>query len=502
MSRICLCLTGKTLARNLEFLDKYRKYTDLAELRVDCLDPDERFSIRRFPEMAGVPVILTIRRGIDGGRFSGGEGARVTLLSQGLAFADADRRRNFAYVDLEEDLNVPSLEEAARTFGTRIIRSCHNFEGTCSDIPAKLSELRRVGDEIAKLALMPRTSAELPGVYQAARETCGMDKILLCMGRLGTNTRILASLLGSYLSYAGIKDEADAECGAPGQLDPQELEELYRFHRIGEGTRIFGISGYPLSVTASPAFFNPLFTQNNIDAVYVPFPSDSLLSFLRLAEEIKLEGASVTIPYKEEIVPLLVSKSRQVDHIGACNTILRTPSGWTGYNTDARGFSDSLLRFLDRKNLFGRRLTILGAGGAARAVAAEVHRLKGQALIVNRTVFRARDLARQYGFVWGGLDNQGIAMMERYSHVIINTTSAGMEPDVDADPGALYNFTGREAVMDLIYKPERTRFLIRAAQAGCQIINGYDMLIQQAKYQYNLFMGHDLDSEIIAKLGL
>lgn len=500
MSRICLCLTGKTLARNLEFLNKYRKYTDLAELRVDCLDPDERFSIRRFPEMAGVPVILTIRRSIDGGRFSGGEGSRITLLSQGLAFAEADRRKNFAYVDLEEDLDVPSLEEAARTFGTRIIRSCHNFEG--GDITAKLSELRRVGDEIAKLAIMPRSTADLIGVYQAAREAGDMDRILLCMGHLGTNTRILASLLGSYLSYAGIKDEEDAEYSSPGQLDPRELDELYRFHRIGENTRIFGITGYPPHLSGSPAFFNPMFTQNNIDAVYVPFPSDSLVSFLRLAEEIKLEGASITVPHKEEIVSHLISKSRQVDHIGACNTILRTPSGWTGYNTDARAFSDSLLRFLDRKNLSGRRLTILGAGGAARSVASEVHRLKAHALIVNRTVFKARELARQYGFAWGGFDNQGIAMMERYSHIIINTTSAGMEPEPGVDPGELYNFTGREAVMDLIYKPERTRFLSRAAQAGCRVINGGDMLIQQAKYQYNLFMGHDLDSEIIAKLGL
>jgi 3-dehydroquinate dehydratase/shikimate dehydrogenase len=77
-------------------LEKYRKFVDIAELRADFLDPDERFSIRRFPEMAGVPVVLTIRRRIDGGSYVGGEGARITLLSKGLAFADADRRRNFA----------------------------------------------------------------------------------------------------------------------------------------------------------------------------------------------------------------------------------------------------------------------------------------------------------------------------------------------------------------------------------------------------------------------
>ncbi|MDR2471242.1 MAG: type I 3-dehydroquinate dehydratase, partial [Treponema sp.] len=107
MAKICLCLTGKTLARNLALIDTYRKYIDLAELRVDCLDPDEHFYIRRFPEQAGLPVILTIRRKIDGGRFDSGEGARITLLSRGMAFAESDRRRNFAYVDMEEDLEAP-----------------------------------------------------------------------------------------------------------------------------------------------------------------------------------------------------------------------------------------------------------------------------------------------------------------------------------------------------------------------------------------------------------
>jgi 3-dehydroquinate dehydratase/shikimate dehydrogenase len=169
MSRICLCLTGKTLAQDLEVLEIYRKYIDLAELRVDCLEPDERFLIRLFPEKAGLPVILTIRRTVDGGYFQGGEGSRITLFSKGLAFADADRRRNFAYVDLEEDLNVPSLEEAARTFGTRIIRSYHNLRGGINeDIPAKLRSLRRIGDEIPKVAVKPDSLADTLRLYSAA----------------------------------------------------------------------------------------------------------------------------------------------------------------------------------------------------------------------------------------------------------------------------------------------------------------------------------------------
>jgi 3-dehydroquinate dehydratase/shikimate dehydrogenase len=500
MARICLCLTGKTLARDQEILEKYEKYVDMAELRVDCLDPDERFLIRRFPEMVKVPVILTIRRERDGGLFVGGEGARIILLSKGLAFAEADRRHNFAYVDLEEDLNVPSLEEAARTFGTRIIRSFHDYQGVGQNLAGRLRALRHGGDEIVKAAVMPRSMAEVLRVYEAARETPDLEKILLCMGDYGCNTRILAELLGSHLTYAAIKGEDDMPPGAPGQLCPRELVDFYRFRTITPKTRIFGIVGFPLKATSSPAFFNTIFSQQNLDAVYIPFPSDSLDAFMRLADLIGLEGASVTIPYKEEILPYLKLRSEKVDFVKACNTILRRPVGWVGANTDALGFSDALLNFIGAKNLKGKRVTIIGAGGAARAVAAEVYRLKGKALVLNRTLFRARDLAAPYRFAWSGLDGRGADMISKYSDIIIQTTSVGMEPDINADPLELYKFTGKEVVMDLIYKPETSHLLRRAAQAGCSVRNGYDMLIRQAQYQYTQFLGGDFPVQLMSRM--
>ncbi|MDR3343638.1 MAG: type I 3-dehydroquinate dehydratase [Treponema sp.] len=500
MAKICLCLTGKTLARDLEILEKYRKYVDVAELRVDYLEPDERFLIRRFPEMAGLPVILTIRRDIEGGQFVGGEGARISLLSKGLAFADADPRRNFAYVDLEEDLNVPSLEEAARTFGTRIIRSYHNINGMDADLAGHLRGLRRGGDELVKIAMTPHSLDHVVQVFQAARETANMDKILLCMGDFGASTRILAELLGSHISYTAIKGEPDIPIGAPGQLDPRELVELYRFRNITPKTRIFGITGYPLKATGSPLFFNTVFGLENIDAVYIAFPSDSIQSFLRLAEEIGMVGASVTVPHKEALFPYLAQKSEAVESIGACNTIVYDAAGWIGSNTDAPGFSDSLLEFIGKKNLKGKRITIIGAGGVAHAVAAEVYRLNGKALILNRNPSRARNLAVPYRFLWGKLDTQGIALMAKYADIIIQTTSMGMEPDITGDPLELYSFSGHEVVMDLIYKPEMTACLKRAAQAGCRVQNGYDMLLRQARYQYRHFMGVEFPAQLMSRM--
>jgi 3-dehydroquinate dehydratase/shikimate dehydrogenase len=521
----------------MELLEKNRAYIDMAELRVDCLEPDERFLIRRFPEMAGIPVILTIRRDLEGGNFSEGEGSRIRLLSQGLAFAEADRRKNFAYIDLEEDLDVPSLEEAARTFGTRIIRSSHNFNGMVADIPEKLRKLRRVGDEIAKIAVMARGSADALAMVRAAKEERGANKIFLCMGRYGTFTRILAEKLGSQISYTSA-GEAGVPSAAPGQLHPRDLVELYRFRSIGPETKVFGVVGHPLKVTGSPKFFNTVFALEDANAVYVPFPTDSFEDFITLAEELDLGGVSVTVPYKETVLGYLGSMSDEVERTGACNTITRCPQGWLGTNTDMRGFSDSLLSFMgnlrmsnprmgdlrmddlrtgdlrageDREmgnslsgpkgqrgqrpnpvtSLRGKRITIIGAGGAARAVTAELHRLGAKVLVLNRTLMKARSLAAPYRFQWGGLDEQGVNRMEKFSDVIIQTTPAGMDGNPDRDPLELYSFSGKEIVMDLIYEPERTPFLQRAATAGCAVLNGYDMLMRQARYQYTQFFKRD-----------
>ena len=502
MAKICLCLTGKTLAKDLEILEKYKKYIDIAELRVDYLEPDERFLIRRFPEMAGIPVILTIRRGMDGGCFKGGEGSRITLLANGLAYADADRRRNFAYVDLEEDLNVPSLEEAARAFGTRIIRSWHNMESIDDNLADKLRKMRRVGDEIVKAAVMPKTLDDVVKMYKVAKETGDVEKILHCMGEYGVNTRILAEFLGSGISYTTPTEEGDLPLAAPGQLDPKELAELYRFREITAQTKIFAVAGYPLKVSDSPRLFNTVFGIEHDDAVYVPIPADSVASLIRLAEEIGISGLSITVPYKEDVLPFLANKSKEVVSIGACNTLLASKQGWIGYNTDATGFSNSLLSFMGKKDFRGKKLTIVGAGGAARAVASEVFRLKGKALILNRTPIRACMLAAPYKFLWAGLDSQGASLMEKYSDIIIQASPAGMEPHPNEDPIAFYTFKGKETVMDLVYRPKKTICLKRAEQAGCRILNGADMLYRQARYQYNYFMGREFPPSLVSRVGV
>ena len=511
MAKICLCLSSKTIERNLDILNKYRKHVDLAELRVDCLDPDERFLIRRFPERAGLPVILAIRRDIDGGCFTGGDGGRGNLMAKGLAYAEVDRRRNFAYLDIEEDLHVPSLEEAARAFGTRIIRSYHNTKGTDDNLSAKINSIRHSPGEIVKVVMTANNTKDVLNLLRAGREYMKQDKILIAAGHYGVYSRILAEQFGSSMSYASALSESDVFPAAPGQMDVQELATVYRFRNITKDTKVFGVVGFPLNVTSSPPFFNAVFESEGNDAVYVPFPADSITEFMKIAHELDVEGVSVTVPYKEAVIPFLYHQTDEVRTIGACNTLSRCPQGWMGSNTDAKGFSDSLLSFIKTPKLKRKRVTIIGAGGVARAVAFELYNQGAKVLILNRTVHKARRLAIPYKFEWGGLDDRDIEKMEKYNDIIIQATSVGMEnfgshdtagsseSSYLLDPVSMYNFSGKEEVIDLVYKPEITVLLRRAANAGCRVLNGYDMLIRQARYQYTQVSGKEFPEHLLSR---
>ncbi|GMO53567.1 MAG: type I 3-dehydroquinate dehydratase [Termitinemataceae bacterium] len=505
MSKICLCLTGKTIKDNLQLIERYRKYIDIAELRVDFLTTEEKFYIRRFPELAGLPVILTVRRKSDGGLYDRGESSRIILLSNALAFAKQDKRCNFAYVDLEDDLEIPSLEEVARAFGTRIIRSYHNLTGTDEDLLSRFNSLYHVGDEIAKVAVTANNLDDVKKVFDTSYQLKGKEKIIIAMGDAGLCTRVLSEKLGSAITYTSAKNDKEFPIAASGQVDPIELCGFYRFRSIDKETAVYGISGYPLTVTSSPEFFNSVFKRTKRNAVYLRFPSASIKSFIEAARKINIQGASVTIPHKESLLEYLYDYSDSVEKIGACNTIFNKEGKFLGFNTDAIGFSDSLLNFINKKTLKGYRVTVIGAGGASRAVVSELARLNARVLIINRNIIKAAELAKKYNFKSAGIDIDGIKRIKKFSDIIINTTSVGMETfgtpanrsddknesNSKNDPINQYKFSGREIVMDIIYKPPMTPLLKRASFSGCRVLNGFDMLERQAMAQYKIFFGEE-----------
>ncbi len=491
MSLVCLSLTGRTIAENLAVLDLYRGQVDAAELRADFLDPSEKFIIRSFPERAGLPCILSVRRKMDGGQFAEGEGVRLVVLAKGLAYAKRDKRANFAFVDLESDFHVPAVEEACRTFGTRIIRSYYSPKAMPKDLDAAWTATAFASDEIPKIAVNCAGANDLASLVTWAEELPKRDRIVIGTGEYGYPSRILASRLGSFLCFTSAIN-AGLPGAAPGQIDPETMQGVYRFRSLSKSTAVYGLAGGPSVVgSRSPALHNLAFDEVGMDAVYLPMPARDAASFFAAADALGLKGAAVTVPLKESLLPFISELSPAAREIGACNTLLRKGDGWEGHNTDAAGFDRALKEFLEGRELRGLRATIIGAGGAARAVAYVLAAHGLSCLVVNRDGGRARALAKDYGFAFATSDERACDLVSDHADLIVNATSVGMEGGQAGDPLSWYDFTGREAVYDLIYKPERTRLLSRARAAGARVCNGYSMLRYQAAEQFRIWTGQE-----------
>ena len=238
-------------------------------------------------------------------------------------------------------------------------------------------------------------------------------------------------------------------------------------------TAMYGLIGYPLSHSFSPAYFNNKFATENIDARYDAYaiPSVQELKTL-LKEHQQLKGLNVTIPYKEQVLPLLHDIDAAASDIGAVNCIDIRDGRLIGYNTDYIGFAESLRPLLQAQHTHA---LVLGTGGAAKAVIYALKQLGIEYKIVSRT---GGDM--QYADV-------GEQVLKQYK-LIINTTPVGMYPEIDKAHDIAYQYLGEEHLLyDLVYNPEETLFLKKGKQQGATIKNGYEMLILQAEASWQIW---------------
>lgn len=242
--------------------------------------------------------------------------------------------------------------------------------------------------------------------------------------------------------------------------------------------RRFGLIGYPLSHSFSPAFFSEKFNNEGLfDCTYEAYPIKSVEELTPLlANNPGLEGLNVTIPYKKEVIAFLQESSEAVKQTGACNCIKIENNILTGYNTDVIGFEKSLLPNLTNAH---SKALILGTGGAAAAVAFVLNKLKIDFIYVSRTGNHAENSLSYHDADCG--------IIKEYK-LIINTTPLGMYPGVDSCPDILYNcLTGEHYLYDLVYNPATTLFLKKGAEQGAITKNGSDMLIIQAEESWKIW---------------
>ncbi|MEL3907661.1 MAG: type I 3-dehydroquinate dehydratase [Treponemataceae bacterium] len=508
-TKVCLVLTEETLENNLQLAKEYKGYYDILELRVDLLFSNETFYVRKFPALANVPTILTCRRISDGGKFKNGEGARLTLLAKALAFLDNDRRKNFAYVDFESDFPSSALEEAAKAFDIKIIRSLHNLKTPLSNIVKELDAIRKTEDEIVKLATVVPTLADLTALFLQS-PNANKPYIVSGLGKYGALSRIFSQRLGSEIVYT-FSEKYIKKNHLQGELiDPISLSEVYGFRISGDQPKIYAVVGEYVHKSKSPQIHNAAFQKENISACYVPISTNCFSDFFRFAKKLNIQGVSITSPFKKDAYNVANDIKGVAKEFDAINTLANNNGTWTGYNTDVIGFEKALLEFLGNEKIEEQKIAVLGAGGAAEAVCFAIFKMlkakfakqsnmdkpqfKKHVCVFNRTKNKAENLANRYGFSVSALENDDsvVAKLLEFSSLIINCTSVGSNKKENLDPISFYNFTGNEKVFDLIYEPKRTKLLQRARKSGCKICNGYRMLELQAIEQFKIFTGRNL----------
>jgi shikimate dehydrogenase len=262
---------------------------------------------------------------------------------------------------------------------------------------------------------------------------------------------------------------------------------------IDSKTYLYCIFGNPVEQSKSPVIHNAWFQQYKINASYMAFKIDTIAEALKTVKTLNIKGASVTIPFKESVIGYLDWVDEDALNIGAVNTIVNKKGKLLGFNTDYTAAIEPLKPF----GIKNKKICVIGAGGAAQAVAYGINKNYGDLVIINRSIQKGKELALKYNAKFIAMHE--IDKENFNADIIINTTPIGMYPDVGDSffPSHLLNH--KMIVMDIIYNPVKTKLLLQAQNKGCAIINGLSMFLHQGAAQFKLWTGIKPDIEILQK---
>ena len=443
-------------------------FADMVEVRLDTVErPDAIGAI----EGRRRPVLVTCRPSWEGGHFQGSEEERERLLSEaqsaGAEFVDVEARAEF----------VSTITRRRR--GRGIVLSLHAFGEPPSDLLERARAMRSTGAEIVKIAIEAQRLGDVLPLMDLATHPDFVDPdgmnghVLLAMGQAGVPTRVLAARLGNRWTYAG-------DGVAPGQIPAARLLGEFGFRRIKPDATLYGVVGNPIAHSLSPVMHNAGFNALGLNAIYVPLQACDVDDFVTFARDTRMAGASITAPFKVGMLTHVDETDEMAKRVGAVNTLVVREGRWIGANTDVDGF---LAPLAGRMALKGTRATVLGAGGAARAVAVALGSQGAGVTICARQASAAREVAALAGGAAGAWPPRPGSW-----DVLVNATSSGSRGPVD-DPMDGVPLDG-EIVFDLVYAPARTPLLERARNEGCLTIGGIEMLVAQAERQFELWTGY------------
>jgi 3-dehydroquinate dehydratase/shikimate dehydrogenase len=470
-----------------ELQEALKRGTKFIELRLDFLAKAVDF--KRLTPYKRCPWVATLRRPADGGRFPGTEAERQVILRQAIVSG------TFEWVDLETDIarTIPRFGPVKR------IISYHNLGETPANLEDIYAEMLKQDGDVYKIAVMAQTPEDVMRVIKL-QEKAPKPTVAFCLGDIGQPSRFLALRYGAPWIYAAFNKERGI---APGLPSLDDFKTTYPVRSITPSTQIFGLLGDPVGHSFGPLLHNHIYQRLGVNALYLPFrvPRGMLPRAIEAYSHIPVSGYSVTIPHKEAAAQIAREAEINVQITQAANTLIRLPEGtFSAANTDYGAAIGSIKAHLIERaqdqpliQLSQLSVLILGAGGAARAVAFGLHREGAQITITSRTYERSQKLAEE-------VKCKAVDWHARHSvsfDVLVNCTPVGMHPNVDESPCHFSALKPGMIVFDTIYTPETTLLLREARARGCNTITGVDMFVRQAARQIELFTGLTPDLAIM-----
>ena len=262
-------------------------------------------------------------------------------------------------------------------------------------------------------------------------------------------------------------------------------------------TEVCGVIGDPIEHTMSPVMHNAAFRNLGMDYVYLPFrvKKEELGKAIEGMRALNMVGLNVTIPHKVAVIPFLDELDSLAKKIGAVNTIVNDNGVLKGYNTDATGFFQALIeKGIEMKE---KKVVILGAGGASRAISFLLADKGAHIVILNRLLELdwAEELADRISRTFSRevkaleLNGENMARALEKAEILVNATSVGMSPNVNETPVTSDLLKPDLAVFDIVYNPIKTRLRREAEAIGATIISGLDMLVWQGALAFEKWTG-------------
>ncbi|MFQ5715611.1 MAG: shikimate dehydrogenase [Nitrospinales bacterium] len=469
---ICVPIVGPEMERALADIARARQLADIIELRLDLIsNPDTRALLKA----AGKPCIVTNRSKLENGQFKGTEAERVKMLHEAME-AGAD------YIDIESttprEFLKPILEAKS---DTKTILSFHHFSQTPDNLEGIYEIMSETPADILKIVTYARDINDNVVIFNLLKRAQKDRRKLIafCMGEKGEVSRILSLLLGGFLTFGSLETGKES---APGQIPASVLKDIYRVNQNQPGRKVYGVVGDPVSKSMGYRIHNRAFKETNLPHIYVSFWAENLAKFFP-AFELYFDGLSVTMPHKERMIPLLNRVDATAGKIGAVNTVVREKDGWAGYNTDCTGAMKALEAHC---RIEGKDVLIIGSGGTAKAIGYGIVQRGGRLTVTyNRNRERGQTLARELNGNVAAINDVG----NRKIDVLINCSPVGMSPNTDQTPLPASRLKPGMIVFDSVYNPPETRLIREARAAGCVVISGLELFINQAAEQFELWTG-------------